>query len=127
MDQDCDGRDRSCVCSDDLDADGHIADNCGGDDCDDSNPSVYGGAPEIIGNGIDDNCNGQIDEVCGSEELCGNGIDDDCDSLIDETDCRGEVSTADGCNCRASGAPGSDGLMVALVALLGLIRLARKR
>ena len=127
VDQDCDGRDRSCVCSDDLDADGHIADNCGGDDCDDSNPSVYGGAPEIIGNGIDDNCNGQIDEVCGSEELCGNGIDDDCDSLIDETDCRGEVSTADGCNCRASGAPGSDGLMVALVALLGLIRLARKR
>lgn len=31
-------------------------------DCDDSNSALYPGAPEIIGDGIDNNCNGIIDE-----------------------------------------------------------------
>ncbi len=34
------------------------------DECDDANAAVHPGAPEICGNGIDDNCNGQIDEGC---------------------------------------------------------------
>ena len=34
------------------------------DECDDANPAVHPGAAEICGNGIDDNCNGQIDEGC---------------------------------------------------------------
>ena len=33
-------------------------------DCDDSNASVHPGAPEICGNGVDDNCNGVADENC---------------------------------------------------------------
>jgi hypothetical protein len=34
------------------------------DECDDANPAVNPGAAEICGNGVDDNCNGQIDEGC---------------------------------------------------------------
>ncbi len=34
------------------------------DECDDANAAVHPGAAEICGNGIDDNCNGQIDEGC---------------------------------------------------------------
>jgi hypothetical protein len=34
------------------------------EDCDDDNAAVHPGAPEICGNGVDDNCNGLIDEGC---------------------------------------------------------------
>jgi Putative metal-binding motif len=33
-------------------------------DCDDTNPAVHPGAPEVCGNQIDDNCNGVVDENC---------------------------------------------------------------
>ncbi len=47
----------------DADGDGDPDGNCpGGGDCDDANPNVSSKAKEICGNGIDDNCNGQIDE-----------------------------------------------------------------
>ena len=42
---------------------------------------------EICGNGIDDNCDGDIDEGC--VEICDNGIDDDGDGAVDgdDSDC----------------------------------------
>ncbi len=76
-------------------------------DCDDSNPNVRPNIPEICSNGLDDNCDGKIDEGCPIDkdndgwpadddcddndpmvnkqaaELC-NGKDDNCNGLIDE-------------------------------------------
>lgn len=75
IDEDCDGVDPTCSCSDDLDGDGHVAVTCGGDDCCDvgTDPSlgctdttdmgIHPGAVELCGNGIDENCDG-IDPIC---------------------------------------------------------------
>jgi hypothetical protein len=56
---------------DDSDGDGYVPDNAcgfagrlGAGDCDDTNESIHSGSPEICGNSIDDNCNGQVDENC---------------------------------------------------------------
>ena len=47
----------------DMDEDGDPDAACGGKDCDDTNPLVSGERPEICGNGVDDNCSGEIDET----------------------------------------------------------------
>ena len=41
---------------------------------------------EVCGDGIDNDCDGEVDEV---EEVCGDGVDNDCDGEVDEVE--GEV------------------------------------
>ncbi len=87
---------------DDRDCDGALADV----DCNDEDPTIGPQALEICDNGVDDNCNGTVDEVedkdndgytncepvdCddenpdvhpGADEVC-DGLDNDCDGLCD--------------------------------------------
>lgn len=51
----------------DKDGDGYNPENEGGDDCDDNNKSIHPGAIEVI-DGVDNNCNGLIDEVISDED-----------------------------------------------------------
>ncbi len=62
-------------CSD-ADGDGYNDQACGGDDCDDNDATIFPGAPELC-DGIDNNCDGNVDEGL---------IDTDGDGLCDEID-----------------------------------------
>ncbi len=84
LDFDLDGQ--GDACDDDKDGDGDLASN----DCDDFNVDVHSGALETC-DGLDNNCNGGIDEGMPDSDLDGlkNCVDkdDDGDEDPDETDC----------------------------------------
>lgn len=111
----CDHRPR------DDDGDGVGPTFCGGSDCNDLNPSVFPGAPEICTDAADNDCNGVSDcfdpacaagEICGctpspAGERCQNGVDDDCDTIVDcfDADCSG--TPACGCSTSEAGKCGN--------------------
>ena len=70
----CDGKDNNCdgMMEADGDADGWM--DCEGD-CDDTDPEINPGAPETCDNGIDDDCDGLVDDD-----------DADCSPFIIEVD-----------------------------------------
>jgi len=118
IDDDCDG-----LIDETFDTDGDGFSTCSTDpllrDCDDTRPTVYPGAPELClpsgaGDGIDQDCDGYVDEVCtpcdtrdddgdGVSECAGDCDDtnrnvspraaEQCDGL--DTDCN--VFTVDNC------------------------------
>lgn len=53
-------------CYDDIDGDGHVSIECGGDDCDDRNNMIYVGAREICDE-VDNDCDGMNDEEIGQQ------------------------------------------------------------
>ncbi|MDP3504190.1 MAG: MopE-related protein [Myxococcales bacterium] len=103
----CDGQDNNCnrLFDEGFDQDNDGTPVCFGD-CDDTNPSIGPRSFEVPGNGIDDDCDGEIDEgqvdrdmdgfspVCGdcndfdarinphAREVC-NRVDDNCDAYVD--------------------------------------------
>ncbi len=99
VDQDCDGADVN-----DVDGDGFVGDNGGGDDCNDSNPDVHPGAEVVCYDLIDEDCTEgwsqydcdsdgyEVTEDCGDEDVniypgapdvWYDGVDSDCDNRDD--------------------------------------------
>jgi len=108
IDQDCSGGDAcyadadadaygdeagTIVVSADLDCDdpGEASDTT---DCDDALPAVNPAASETCGNGVDDNCNGAIDEQADTDA---DGFDDCLDACPTEPGGSCDLSPADGC------------------------------
>ncbi|HJZ87808.1 MAG TPA: putative metal-binding motif-containing protein, partial [Polyangia bacterium] len=110
IDQDCDGQDVHCKVDKDCDGFSPPA------DCDDNDATVHPGAPEICGNGKDDNCNGMIDEGCESCDVDGDGFFDssrpECARMTpggdcDDTDAGRSPSATMGCGSDPAADEGS--------------------
>ncbi len=112
IDQDCDGFDEC-----DVDGDSYDAEECGGLDCDDSNPEIRPGIPDAdaAADGVDNDCDGIVDSPdrdgdgfgindgdCDDEDVdvnpaveerCDDGVDNNCDGWVNEN-CAYPAATA---------------------------------
>ena len=114
----------------DDDGDGYTSDV----DCDDDDPAVHPGAAEECSDGVDNDCDGDVD---GDDTDCGGADDDDTVGDDDDTADDDDDTAADddaghppggdgGCEC---GVVGRDGVQVSVagLALLALFAVARRR
>jgi len=88
IDQDCDGVDATG----DIDGDGFVDANCGGDDCDDGDATIN---PSVDGDGDGSNVCEDCDDADagnfpGNAEICADGIDQDCSGADDDGDTDGD-------------------------------------
>ena len=76
-------------CADgDVDGDGDPTPPCGGGDCNDQDPTVHLGGQEFC-DGLDNDCDGEIDEACNGENPSGGPGPDDAEQEESNRDLRG--------------------------------------
>jgi hypothetical protein len=116
---DCD--DSEClsdaVCCD-LDDDGYFSDLCAGPDCNDEDSSIYPGAKDIPGDGIDQDCDGE-DAVEEPTDTGGNNDNTDTSDSNQPSDASGDVNAGDedktgGCGCSQASPAASWPILFAL-------------
>lgn len=143
--QDCDDNDPSVGpdCSDDRDGDGYPA----GIDCNDNDPTIHPGAAEICDDGVDNDCDGDVDyadpsctcttnaqcddgdpctaDVCGADSHCAWTPDPTCgDGGFGDG---GVVPGGAGCGCRAVSTGGGALAGLGWMGLALLLTLRRRR
>ena len=96
----------------DLDGDGYPGRFGYTEDCNDADPAINPGAAEVCGDGVDNNCDGQIDEGCVTVDTDGDGVPDGQDLCPDTP--IGEPVNLNGCSAAQAdldgdGYPGSFG------------------
>ena len=132
----------------DMDGDGALPKECGGEDCDDSDPFVGPGAPEVPYDGVDNDCDEgtEDDDLDGdgfplaedcddtnpdvkpdADEVSGNGLDDDCSGSADPAcpDCELDNSYEGGAGYTCSSTKGTPSSLW-LLPLAGLLFLRRR-
>lgn len=72
----------------DVDGDGDPTPPCGGGDCNDQDPTVHWGGQEFC-DGLDNDCDGEVDEACNGENPTGGPGPDDAEQELSNGDLRG--------------------------------------
>lgn len=124
IDQDCNGSDVVSTGSPNVDDDGDTycesIVECEGDanlrDCDDSNASIHPGAQEVVGDGIDNNCNGFIDEAPDTSD----NNDDDSNDEVQAKSASGSCALNPHQNVEATS-------VIAFILMMGFIYSQRRR